>query len=519
MVFDNKIDAKNTNNSSKNSKSVMEKPYDTEISVKALQQPKNTPNNRNFNECTKKISQPNTLPFGNDRFRKFGQLNYSKNHESLREKTFFPCTSISSSSGIDTNISSSFENKTTPAIKTDWRIIGEKSFKKIDQNSSTDSSALSLKNSSILSSQWSKAFNEDTSLSKINGDLDQLIGSTPKYKPKIVHENLDVLKQVMDMQVKVHKTTAQSNKYRQAMVWEGKAHDGMQVNTINRTKECVQYSKKVFAGGVPWEATEKSIMDAFSNLKSTNSHLNIAIEYPNKLNRMETGNSIANYFPGYFYLIFENGEKVAEALEKCCKNVVSKNNAERYFFEIKVKNSKISSESEPERRPTTKKIQFIPFKISDSEWINYSYTNIENMMENTIFVGALHGQLTANLLAKIMQDLFGEVLRVSIDLDKSKYPIGSGKVTFVDASCLNKALDAGLVDIITEKFQKRIQIDPYLKISGCCMCHSISNPTYFCRDTNCYAYFCKDCWFWRHNAPSGNVQNDLELRNHIPLTR
>src|SRR5690606_13517143 len=42
----------------------------------------------------------------------------------------------------------------------------------------------------------------------------------------------------------------------------------------------------------------------------------------------------------------------------------------------------------------------------------------------TVFVGAVHGMLTASMLFKIMHDTFGNVDFVGIDTDRYKYPIG-----------------------------------------------------------------------------------------------
>lgn len=46
----------------------------------------------------------------------------------------------------------------------------------------------------------------------------------------------------------------------------------------------------------------------------------------------------------------------------------------------------------------------------------------------TIFVGALHGMLTSEGLAQVMNDLFGNVVYAGIDTDKYKYPIGRSLV-------------------------------------------------------------------------------------------
>lgn len=64
----------------------------------------------------------------------------------------------------------------------------------------------------------------------------------------------------------------------------------------------------------------------------------------------------------------------------------------------------------------------IPWVISDS---NYAKCPSQRLDANkTIFVGALHGMLTAEGLAHIMNDLFGGVIYAGIDTDKHKYPIG-----------------------------------------------------------------------------------------------
>ena len=50
--------------------------------------------------------------------------------------------------------------------------------------------------------------------------------------------------------------------------------------------------------------------------------------------------------------------------------------------------------------------------------------------QKSVFVGALHGMLNAEILAQIFNDLLGGVVYAGIDTDKHKYPIGSGRVTF-----------------------------------------------------------------------------------------
>lgn len=70
----------------------------------------------------------------------------------------------------------------------------------------------------------------------------------------------------------------------------------------------------------------------------------------------------------------------------------------------------------------SKEVQIIPWVTSDSNYMRVPSARLD--ANKTIFVGALHGMLTAEGLAKVMNDLFDNVLYCGIDTDKYKYPIG-----------------------------------------------------------------------------------------------
>jgi hypothetical protein len=109
-----------------------------------------------------------------------------------------------------------------------------------------------------------------------------------------------------------------------------------------------------------------------------------------------------------------------------------------------------------------------------------------------------------------MNELFGGVVYAGIDIDKLKYPIGSGRVTFASQQNFMLAIRASFVDIKTSKFSKRVQIDPYLEDVECCMCNE-DKGIYFCRDFKCFNYYCAMCW-------SGQHAFDIS-REHKPLMR
>ena len=82
-------------------------------------------------------------------------------------------------------------------------------------------------------------------------------------------------------------------------------------------------------------------------------------------------------------------------------------------------------------------VQIIPWVISDSNYVKCAAPRLDP--QKTVFVGALHGMMTAQGLAMIFQvhtislhfwvdtlsqDLFGGVVYAGLDTDKYKYPIG-----------------------------------------------------------------------------------------------
>lgn len=69
-------------------------------------------------------------------------------------------------------------------------------------------------------------------------------------------------------------------------------------------------------------------------------------------------------------------------------------------------------------------VQVIPWILGDSTFATDHYYDDSLNTDTTVFVGGLHGMITAKALAKFMEDLFGPVVYAGLDTDKYKYPIG-----------------------------------------------------------------------------------------------
>lgn len=255
----------------------------------------------------------------------------------------------------------------------------------------------------------------------------------------------------------------------------------------NRSYKNPVYSCKVFLGGVPWDVSEQGIIDTFGRFGS------LRVQWPGRDVRHRSGLTKA----GYVYLIFESERSVKSLLAACSQDFGSGSHPEKYFYQLS------------SRRMPFKEVEVIPWILADSNYIRNQSSRPE--MQRTVFVGALHGMLTAEGLAKIMNDLFGGVAYVGIDSDKYKYPIGSGRCTFISQRSYMKAVSAAFIEVKSSKFNKKIQVDPYLEIADCSTCHIQTGPI-FCRD--CLRYFCKTCWNWRHST-----QESILGRLHRPLMR
>ena len=322
------------------------------------------------------------------------------------------------------------------------------------------------------------------------------------------------------------------------------------------------YSTKVFVGGLPWDITEDDLIKEFGvfgpcrvewtnkekyNLLSSslngNQQMNASNQYeppgynnsstfrshkslsnlqpqyqqpmngnggkqmpynvaPNGNPGNQNGNDSMNgskqrMSPGFAYVIYENEYSVRTLVSNCIEDYQNGRDRVEYYFKIST------------RRVRNKEVQIIPWILADNNIALCTPKELDP--KKTVFVGNLHGTMTARDLAHIMNELFGCVLYAGIDIDKLKYPIGSGRVTFSHQQNFMKAVRAAFVDIQSSKFSKRIQIDPYLEDVQCCVCMH-DKGVYFCRDFQCFNYYCGRCWDTQHSY-------DQQMGTHKPLMR
>ncbi|EFO20716.1 cytoplasmic polyadenylation element binding protein 3 [Loa loa] len=253
------------------------------------------------------------------------------------------------------------------------------------------------------------------------------------------------------------------------------------------------FSSKVFIGGVPWDITEPALLDSFSKYGSCR------VEWPSKESRHARINPRRAKITGYVYMIFENDLAVKKLLQDCSQEFGT---AGEWYFKLTARRA-----SGLEIR----QVQVIPWVITDASYI--LNPNIPLEPKKTVFVGALHGMITAQVLFSIMRDVYGDVLFVGIDTDRQKYPIGSARVTFSTQSAYFRAIESGYLEIHTSKFTKKVQIDPFLEDAKCSQCECVQGP-YFCREKSCFKYFCLQCWEVRHALTGPYGGHKPMIRTH-----
>ena len=102
----------------------------------------------------------------------------------------------------------------------------------------------------------------------------------------------------------------------------------------------------------------------------------------------------------------------------------------------------------------SKDVEVIPWYTADAV-SHQKQTSLRIEPKKTVFVGGLHGMMSASLLRKMMKDLFGPVEYVVIDTDKNRYPIGSGRVRFSENEGYRKAIEAEFVEVKVSNYTRK----------------------------------------------------------------
>lgn len=323
-----------------------------------------------------------------------------------------------------------------------------------------------------------------------NSELPSSGGSLPKHSFLIAENHYtDKNNKINTSDFKINNNSNNINKSQQKHTWSGR----LPPKTYYKN---ASYSRKVFLGGLPWDVNHNHLQQLLQRYGT------VKLEIPGKDSRhprVSANAKMPEKSPGYVYIIFDKEDSVQNLLSECRLNIQM--NAQHFYFALSQSNNSFNNKRGNDcTNCKIKEVEVIPWNQEDTSFvpINKTLMALPSKIDakSTIFVGALHGMLNAQGLGQVMTELYGEVIHASLDTDKYKYPIGSGRVTFRNRQSYLKAIKAKFVSIKvnhgindpTPKFEKTIQIDPYLEEARCSKCSSRS--IYFCRNEYCLDYFC-----------------------------
>ncbi|CAJ0928961.1 unnamed protein product, partial [Mesorhabditis belari] len=253
------------------------------------------------------------------------------------------------------------------------------------------------------------------------------------------------------------------------------------------------YARKVFIGGLPIDVKEADIYNTFRHFGK------MIIDWPRRSEKETVAAATsARTMSGYVFLVYESEASVQMLVNKCYKD------NDKLFLLV----SSLTMRNKP--------VQVRPWKLSDTDYIVDK--NAKMWARRTVFIGGLPRPTRACDLAAAIEDLYGHVAYVGIDIDPElKYPKGAARVVFFTSESLVAAISGKYVHIPHSEVQKRLEIKPYVMDEQMCdecegrRCAGRYAP-YFCGDFDCMQYFCEICWDMVH------TDEDHKF-DHKPLVR
>uniref|UniRef100_A0A914Y3J2 RRM domain-containing protein n=1 Tax=Panagrolaimus superbus TaxID=310955 RepID=A0A914Y3J2_9BILA len=220
------------------------------------------------------------------------------------------------------------------------------------------------------------------------------------------------------------------------------------------------YSLKVFIGGLPKGATKVQVL----------------------LNCQKYGVSdveMQGHATGYCFVIFKSQACCQKFMRDCVTG-----SDDRFFYPF-VQDVFCSKRN---------MVEVKPFKLVDAR---YGLSVGKATNAQTIFVGGLPRDTTAEQLAMKLEAKFGVVDEVAIDLDSSTmYPRGTAMVVFRKKSCAHRAIAAQTFAIRKLNQYRLIELKPFLEVDKQCSVCRLFCPAVFC--ASCSKVMCSSCFDANH---------------------
>ncbi|KAF1761147.1 hypothetical protein GCK72_009401 [Caenorhabditis remanei] len=249
------------------------------------------------------------------------------------------------------------------------------------------------------------------------------------------------------------------------------------------------YSRKVFIGGLPIDVAEEEVWATFGAFGK------VLVDWPRRpehnngrggdnMYEVEMGRRNLRSVSGYVFLVFTNERSVQELVNAC------EFYENKYYLQL----------SSPTM--SDKAVQVRPWRLSDIDYFCDDSCSVDH--RRTVFIGGVPRPTRASDLASSLQDYYGKVSYVGIDIDPElKYPKGAARVTFANSQSFVRAISGRFVQVTHAETNKRVEIKPYvMEDQHCDECQGVlckhNYAPYFCGDSSCLQYYCEACWDRMH---------------------
>ncbi|CAF3723274.1 unnamed protein product [Rotaria sordida] len=167
-------------------------------------------------------------------------------------------------------------------------------------------------------------------------------------------------------------------------------------------------SCKIFLGGIPHDLNPRDLQECLESFEL------VRLEWPN-MDNMPMHRYSSNITIGFAYTIYETEESIHETLHICSTKTDRSLDDGRCEYYLDVYNQRTIS-------PRKNSNDF----VEDSQWLpeGNSYGSWKQRLDSneclnrTVFVGALHGMMTAYAVARICHELFEDIEYAALDTDR-----------------------------------------------------------------------------------------------------
>jgi RNA recognition motif-containing protein len=230
-------------------------------------------------------------------------------------------------------------------------------------------------------------------------------------------------------------------------------------NSSSFSTSSTLYSVKVFLGGLPRGTTKVQVLLNFQKYGVVNVEMH-----------GETGN--------YCFVIFKS--------ESCCQKFIQgcvSSDGDRFFFPF-------TGDVFSSRKNM---VEVKPFKLVDAHY-GMCLDSMEAVAnDQTIFVGGIPRDTTAETLAMKLEAKFGGVAEVTIDLDSdTMYPRGTAMVMFKAKGAALKAVSSRVFVMKQGRKYRLIELKPFLEMDKPCSICKTDGPAVFCSE--CIMVMGECCW-------------------------